>query len=455
MRRIAVLVAVPLALVLALPTWAHAAPPQSVTYRPPVDAPIVDAFRPPAERWSAGNRGVEYATTSGEPVAAAADGVVAFAGQVGGQLHVVVLHADGVRTTYAFLRSIEVRRGDTVAQGQRVGTAADTVHFGARIGEVYVDPVLLFGDGPPEVHLVPDDDRGLLLGGRGEERPARPARRPRRRAPPNGRSTGSRGRSTTSSPSCRAPPTTWARPTPSPTWSASATPASTGCGSGPMHAGRRGPAPAAGAAPGGAGGRARLQLRARPPSTTSTPPPWATRTTTSPASPTAAPTPTVMPYEPFDTTADLRQSARLLREYLQQVEEEHPGRAHRRHRPLPGRAGGPGGPHQRVRRARPHPAPGLVAGHAGHPPPGRRPGHRRRHDRRHHGRWAGEVGRRPGGHALGPQRGVAGAAVGDVVVHPRPQPAAPPRRPVGDLDRRPRRHGGPRREDQVRRRQAA
>ena len=161
MRQIAVLVALPLALVVALPSWAHAAPPQSVTYRPPVDAPIVDPFRPPAEKWSAGNRGVEYATTSGEPVAAAAGGVVAFAGQVGGQLHVVVLHADGVRTTYAFLRSIDVHRGDTVLQGQRVGTAGDTVHFGARIGEVYVDPLLLFGDGPPEVHLVPDADRGL------------------------------------------------------------------------------------------------------------------------------------------------------------------------------------------------------------------------------------------------------------------------------------------------------
>jgi pimeloyl-ACP methyl ester carboxylesterase len=161
MRQMAVLVALPLALVVALATWAYAAPPQSVTYRPPVDAPVVDPFRPPAQKWSAGNRGLEYATTSGEPVAAAADGVVAFAGQVGGQLHVVVLHADGVRTTYAFLRSIDVHRGDTVAQGQRVGTAADTVHFGARIGDVYVDPMLLFGDGPPEVHLVPDADRAL------------------------------------------------------------------------------------------------------------------------------------------------------------------------------------------------------------------------------------------------------------------------------------------------------
>ena len=63
MRRIAVLVAVP----LALASWPCPRPGRrraspSVTYRPPVDAPVVDPFRPPAERWSAGNRGVEYAT---------------------------------------------------------------------------------------------------------------------------------------------------------------------------------------------------------------------------------------------------------------------------------------------------------------------------------------------------------------------------------------------------------
>jgi murein DD-endopeptidase MepM/ murein hydrolase activator NlpD len=169
MRRLAVLVVASLALAVACPSWAHAAAaPERVTYRAPVDAPIVDDFRAPAERWEAGNRGVEYATASGGPVAAAAGGVVAFAGPVGGQLHVVVLHADGLRTTYAFLRSVEVGRGDVVGQGQRVGTAHDTFHFGARIGEVYVDPTLLFGDGPPQVHLVPDDDRGL--GSEDEER---------------------------------------------------------------------------------------------------------------------------------------------------------------------------------------------------------------------------------------------------------------------------------------------
>jgi len=169
MRRIAVLVVVPLALLLASPpSAAHGAAPERVTYRPPVDAPIVDPFRMPSERWRAGNRGVEYATTGGTPVAAAAGGTVAFAGQVGGQLHVVVLHADGVRTTSAFLESVDVRRGDTVGQGQRLGTAGETFHFGARIGDAYVDPTLLFGDGLPEVHLVPDDDRGL--GSEDEER---------------------------------------------------------------------------------------------------------------------------------------------------------------------------------------------------------------------------------------------------------------------------------------------
>ena len=78
---------------------------------------------------------------------------------VGGSLHVVVRHADGVRTSYSFLRSVLVHRGDEVVRGQPVGTTGDRFHFGARIGDVYIDPALLFGDaGPPRVHLVPDRD---------------------------------------------------------------------------------------------------------------------------------------------------------------------------------------------------------------------------------------------------------------------------------------------------------
>jgi hypothetical protein len=129
-------------------------------YRPPVTAPITDPFRPPSKAYGPGNRGLDYATTPGTVVAAAADGEVVFAGQVGGTLHVVVLHGDGIRTSYSYLSSLRVQRGDKVHQGQALGTAGtQPFHFGARAGDAYVDPALLFSTGPPDVHLVPDSER--------------------------------------------------------------------------------------------------------------------------------------------------------------------------------------------------------------------------------------------------------------------------------------------------------
>jgi len=178
----AVVVAVAVVLVrlapaAADPTVPSTGSPRPVAYRPPVPGPIVDPFRPPPHTGAAGNRGVDYRTTPGGPVGASADGDVVFAGDVGGSLHVVVLHADGVRTSYSFLRSIAVHRGDHVTQGQAVGTSNDRLHFGARVGDTYIDPTHLFTTGPPKVHLVPDDQRrpaseahersGLLAGLRG------------------------------------------------------------------------------------------------------------------------------------------------------------------------------------------------------------------------------------------------------------------------------------------------
>ena len=128
-------------------------------YQPPVSGPVVDRFRPPPAPWAAGNRGIDYATAPGAPVRAAADGVVVFAGKVGGSLHVVVLHADGVRTSYSFLRSVLVHAGDSVVRGEPVGTAGAQLHFGARVGDEYVDPSRLFGGvAKSGAHLVPDHD---------------------------------------------------------------------------------------------------------------------------------------------------------------------------------------------------------------------------------------------------------------------------------------------------------
>ncbi len=133
-----------------------------VAYVPPVDAPVTDRFRPPSTPYGAGNRGVDYDTAPGTAVRASAGGEVVFAGQVGSALHVVVLHPDGVRTTYAFLTAISARRGDHIAQGDVVGIAGDAFHFGARLGDEYIDPLeLLVGASPVVLHarLLPDADR--------------------------------------------------------------------------------------------------------------------------------------------------------------------------------------------------------------------------------------------------------------------------------------------------------
>jgi septal ring factor EnvC (AmiA/AmiB activator) len=145
------------ALLLVSLFLAPAEPPEAVTYQPPVVAPVADRFRAPATPYGPGNRGLEYATVPGTPVRAAAAGTVAFAGQVGGHLHVTVAHADGVRTTYAFLGTIRARTGDAVAAGDAVGGAGRRTLWTARLGDVYLDPAaLLAASGRSTVRLVPN-----------------------------------------------------------------------------------------------------------------------------------------------------------------------------------------------------------------------------------------------------------------------------------------------------------
>ncbi len=133
-----------------------------VTYRPPVDAPVTDPFRPPLTPYGPGNRGIDYATAPGMSVHAAADGVVVFAGAVAGGLHVTVLHADGIRTTYSFLAVIRVHERQTLRGGDVLGVTGVALHLGARRGDVYIDPASLWrpATGPPAVHLVPLDGSG-------------------------------------------------------------------------------------------------------------------------------------------------------------------------------------------------------------------------------------------------------------------------------------------------------
>lgn len=166
----AVLAATAVALAVLVGPLARPAAPEPGAYLPPVDRPLVDRFRPPPSTYGAGNRGVDYATVAGDDVRAAAGGEVTFAGRVGLGLHVVVLHPDGIRTSYSFLAGVAVRRGDRVERGDVVGRAGATLHWGARVGDRYVDPLGLLGAGPPEVHLVPTELRSA--GTESEERAA-------------------------------------------------------------------------------------------------------------------------------------------------------------------------------------------------------------------------------------------------------------------------------------------
>ncbi len=146
---------------LAVIVLAGFAPPASavtVTYIEPVTGRVTDPFRPPTTPYGPGNRGVTYDTTAGSPARASAPGRVTFAGRVADALHVVIRHADGVRTSYSFLTAVATRAGQTVEQGDVIGSTGDSFHFGARIGDVYVDPAILLAGGPARVHLIPDGE---------------------------------------------------------------------------------------------------------------------------------------------------------------------------------------------------------------------------------------------------------------------------------------------------------
>ena len=147
---------------------------QTVVFRPPVDAPVLDPFRPPEDGYGPGNRGLEYDTPAGVRVDAAGPGVVVFAGPVAGRSWVTVDHGDGLRTSYGPVTAIAVSVGDVVSRGTRLAVTTGPLHFSARVDGVYVDPAELIGRREIRVRLVDhwnnDDAHWLELVGLEERR---------------------------------------------------------------------------------------------------------------------------------------------------------------------------------------------------------------------------------------------------------------------------------------------
>ena len=171
---------------------APAAGPAYGTYAWPVTGPILRSFEPPSGPYAPGHRGIDVGAPLGTPVLAAGDGVVAFAGWVAGSLFVSIDHPDGVRTTYSWLSSVAVSKGQTVAKGAVIAASGHGhpevpvphLHFGARVGTVYIDPMLLLEGGSVVglIHLASLDGAAPTMGGLGPA-PALGASRRERASP--------------------------------------------------------------------------------------------------------------------------------------------------------------------------------------------------------------------------------------------------------------------------------
>lgn len=139
----------------------------------PSAASVLRRFDKPAQNWLPGHRGVDLSLPVGAEVLAAGNGTVAFAGVVAGTPVISIDHPDGIRTTYQPVFA-HLSEGDQVITGAVVGRLANPVdewpglHWGARVGEEYLNPLELLS--APVIRLKPvnspDTGGGLVPGGR-------------------------------------------------------------------------------------------------------------------------------------------------------------------------------------------------------------------------------------------------------------------------------------------------
>jgi murein DD-endopeptidase MepM/ murein hydrolase activator NlpD len=132
------------------PTPAGAVPaPPAGMWAWPVTGPVTRGFDPPTSPFGAGHRGIDIAVPFGTTILAPESGTVSFAGRVGGELFVTLDHGGGLSSTYSWLSSAAVSKGDVVAVGQPIGatgrghpgSAVPHLHLGVRLDVEYQDPL--------------------------------------------------------------------------------------------------------------------------------------------------------------------------------------------------------------------------------------------------------------------------------------------------------------------------
>ncbi len=113
----------------------------------PVRGKLISSFGPKKD--GARNDGINIAAPEGEPVFAAADGVVVYAGnELPGYGNMIILrHNDGWMTAYAHASGLMVKKDESVQQGDLIayvgatgGVKTAQLHFGVRKGTKPVNP---------------------------------------------------------------------------------------------------------------------------------------------------------------------------------------------------------------------------------------------------------------------------------------------------------------------------
>ena len=111
----------------------------------PVSGPVVSPF---GWRWGRMHEGIDIGVGYGTPIAAAASGVVIYAGWMGGYGNLIIIdHGGGLATAYGHQSSFAVG-GGPVSQGQTIGYVGCTghcfgphLHFEVRVNGAAVDPL--------------------------------------------------------------------------------------------------------------------------------------------------------------------------------------------------------------------------------------------------------------------------------------------------------------------------
>jgi murein DD-endopeptidase MepM/ murein hydrolase activator NlpD len=138
--------------------FAHTTPGRewAGSFQPPAKAPISDGFgtaRTFNGRVQSVHQGLDFATPQGTPVMALNSGSVLLAQPLFFEGGCIVLdHGEGLLTLYLHLSKIEVKEGDHITRGERIGLSGGTgratgphLHVAVRWQGVYLNPATLLG----------------------------------------------------------------------------------------------------------------------------------------------------------------------------------------------------------------------------------------------------------------------------------------------------------------------